>query len=265
MAAAAQQVSDTATAQNPVAVFNTLGLQTVTLTACNALGCSTVSHQVDVIDPRPAIATISVAPAQANMGQQVVLSAQASGQPPLSYSWQILEGSTPVQALSGQTAAWNTTGADVTSYSVQLSVTNASGSAQATSSVTLLAAAVPTHFYTVTPCRLLDTRMLLAPLLAAASSRAVQVAGLCGVPLTARAVAVNVTAVQPSAAGGIELYPADLLTGANTVVDFAAGAVRAASAVLPLSADGLGRLAAVTTQTSGQVQMLIDVSGYFAP
>jgi PKD repeat protein len=257
------------TAQNPVVQFTTPGPHTVTLTVCNTAGCSTISQQVNVLNPMPAVGSAAAVPAQVYVGQPIHLSGQASGQPPLTYSWQILQvsaqgGSTPVQALSGQALTWSTPGLPAGNYSVQLTVSNASGSATVSVPVTLLAV-VPNHFYTVTPCRLLDTRTTLTPLLAGAAARLIPVAGVCGIPLGARAVAINLTAVSATAAGAISVYPADYPSGFNNTIDFNTGGVRACGAVLPLSSDGLGELAATAVLTSGQVQLVIDVSGYFGP
>ena len=58
-----------------------------------------------------------------------------------------------------------------------------------------LVAARGTDFYTVTPCRMLDTRAG-APL-ASGVPLLVSAAGACGIPANARAVAVNVTTIAP--------------------------------------------------------------------
>ena len=67
-------------------------------------------------------------------------------------------------------------------------------------------------FFTLTPCRALDTRQPVGPqggpALAAGAQRAVTLAGFCGLPATAVAVAVNLTVVAP-AAGDIRLFPRD--------------------------------------------------------
>src|SRR6185436_10305970 len=53
-------------------------------------------------------------------------------------------------------------------------------------------------FYAVPPCRLLDTRITLAPLAANTVREVVLAGGACGVPADAGAVVLNVTAVAPS-------------------------------------------------------------------
>src|SRR5215213_7553850 len=61
-------------------------------------------------------------------------------------------------------------------------------------------------FYTVTPCRILDTRFD-GPAWASGTVRVVQVTGRCGIPSDAVAVSLNITAVLPSTAGHITLWP----------------------------------------------------------
>jgi hypothetical protein len=55
-------------------------------------------------------------------------------------------------------------------------------------------------FYTVTPCRLFDTRQT-GPALGANTVRTFDAGGVCGIPLTARAVTVNITSVAPHTRG----------------------------------------------------------------
>jgi hypothetical protein len=57
-------------------------------------------------------------------------------------------------------------------------------------------------------------------------------------------VAAHATVVQPSAAGFVSLWPADYPHGMVSAVNFAAGATRGNSLVLPLSTDGAARLKA---------------------
>jgi peptidase M23-like protein/Kelch motif protein len=118
----------------------------------------------------------------------------------------------------------------------------------------------PLEFYTTTPCRIVDTRPGHMPLLPGAL-RTFAVAGVCGIPPNARAVSLNVTAVGPTAGGQITLFPADQAVPSTSTVNFGTGQTRANNAVLGLSADG--RLAAVFGG-SGQVDLTLDVNGYFA-
>ncbi len=261
----AAQTGGTSTRQDPVVTFTTPGVHTVTLTTCNATGCSTLTQQVTVLNPLPAIASQSAVPAQVFVGQPIFLAGQATGQPALGYSWQLLQGATQVQALSGQNVTWNTGGLAAGTYSVQMTVANTAGTISASVPVVLLPV-TGTNFYTVTPCRALDTRVLASPLIAGAAPRILPIVGTCGVPAGARAVAVNITAVTATNGGYVAVFPGDYPQAPVSSVSFASGITQADFAVLPLSSDGLGDLAALASMSgAGQVDLLLDISGYFGP
>ena len=122
-------------------------------------------------------------------------------------------------------------------------------------------------FFSLNPCRVLDTRgaanslSLGGPPLAAGTERQVRMLGLCGVPATAQAVSVNLTVTAPTTAGNLRLYPAGAQLPETSTINYAAGQTRANSAVVALSATG--DLAIRSTQQSGVVQLVLDVNGYF--
>lgn len=125
----------------------------------------------------------------------------------------------------------------------------------------------PYQFHTLTPCRLLDTRQADGPYGGPAvppqSQRAVVATGRCGIPATARALAANVTVVQPPQAGSFVFFPADdAVPNANTI-SFVAGQVRANNAVIALASSGSGALAFFNSAPSLSAHLLIDVSGWF--
>jgi hypothetical protein len=112
-------------------------------------------------------------------------------------------------------------------------------------------------FFTVVPCRTVDTRSGGGPV-AAGADRTFAIAGRCGVPTTARAVSLNVTVTQPTQAGNVRLFPAG-------------GPCRSpppqlrrrsdpANTVTGLSDDG--RLT-VRCAPSGSTHLILDVNGYF--
>ena len=115
-------------------------------------------------------------------------------------------------------------------------------------------------FFTVTPCRLVDTRD--SSPLASDVPAVLTVQGNCGVPATARAVALNVTVVGPTAQGNLTLYPSDQPRPASSTLNFSAGQLRANSAVIALGADGKLKIYPFLLG-SGSVDMLLDVAGYF--
>ncbi len=126
----------------------------------------------------------------------------------------------------------------------------------------------PTEFYTVTPCRLVDTRNPESPTggpaLAAGSIRSFPVTGgVCGIPSTASAVSVNLTAVGAAAPGHLILYPGDAVNGPLVSnVNFTTGVTRANNAVVPLATDGTGAIK-VKNGSVGAVHFVLDVNGYF--
>jgi hypothetical protein len=117
-------------------------------------------------------------------------------------------------------------------------------------------------FYTVEPCRILDTRSGSGPLTSGATV-AFAVAGTCGIPNDARAVFLNVTAVAPTGLGYLTLFPSDATPPSTSTVTFITGVVRSNNSILLLSSDN-GSLA-VRSQVggNGQVHVVVDVSGYF--
>jgi hypothetical protein len=124
-----------------------------------------------------------------------------------------------------------------------------------------------TSLYTLPPCRLIDTRnpagAYAGPPLAAAATRTFDLAGRCGIPATAMAVAANITVLAASAAGDLRAFPGKTPPPNASVLNFSAGQTRANNAVLPLSADGNATLALHADLTGGAVQVVVDVSGYF--
>ncbi|MDL1948463.1 hypothetical protein FBQ97_01430 [Acidobacteria bacterium ACD] len=124
----------------------------------------------------------------------------------------------------------------------------------------------PSRLHTLAPCRLLDTRGAAGPFggpaLPPGSIRLFLLAGRCGVPPSARALSVNLTAVLPAAAGWLGLRPAAATPPAPTsVLNFAPLRVRANNAVVSLSGDG-GALA-VVSGSPGAVDVILDVNGWF--
>jgi hypothetical protein len=125
--------------------------------------------------------------------------------------------------------------------------------------VTTCPAATPLGFYTITPCRVFDTRAG-APLTAGA--RRFQVTGQCGVPVGARAVSANLTIVSPQAQGYVTVYPGDAPLPATSTLNFSPGQVRANSAMLSLAGDGTGTIQ-VYSAITGTADLVLDVNGYF--
>ncbi|MDP9121842.1 MAG: PKD domain-containing protein [Acidobacteriota bacterium] len=250
--------------QNVTATFATPGSKDVALTVCNRLGCQTVHQTVTVLDPRPVITSATASRVAAESGQVVQLTGTGAGQPPLAFSWQLLLGGAGLATLPGSSPYLDTTGLLPGAYTVQLSIQNASGTAQASVPLAVVANQ-PANFYTVTPCRVLDTRAG-QPVLSGAAPLAINVlAAGCGIPVNARAVAANLTVVGPTGQGYLTLFPGNYPMPATSSLSFKAGVTRANSAVQELATDGSSTLAAIASVAgAGSLHLLVDVSGYFA-
>ena len=117
-------------------------------------------------------------------------------------------------------------------------------------------------FYTLSPCRLVDTRGVSAPALAAGAARTFAGAGVCGVPAGAKALSLNVTVVPTSAAGNVVAYPGNLAAPTTSTVNFAASQTRANFAIVGLATNGAGTFA-VKNRAAAAVDVVVDVAGYF--
>jgi uncharacterized repeat protein (TIGR01451 family) len=122
--------------------------------------------------------------------------------------------------------------------------------------------APPMTFYTLAPCRLIDTR---APSsdgpLAAGILRSIYPYSQCNIPFTARALAVSVTVTEPTTSGHVKLYPWGIPVPNISTLSYGAGQTRGSNAVVSLTY-GSG-LSARITQPSGTAHVIIDVFGYF--
>jgi hypothetical protein len=122
-----------------------------------------------------------------------------------------------------------------------------------------------TGFYALAPCRALDTRNPSGPFagqpLAAREERSIVIAGKCGVPSAARAIAVNLTATSATAAGYVRMYAAHTPAPQTSALNFQAGQTRANNAIVSLG--GSGDVALYSGQPSGSVHVVVDVTGYF--
>jgi hypothetical protein len=131
----------------------------------------------------------------------------------------------------------------------------------------IAASAGPGKLYTVTPCRVLDTRNANGPFggppLPPGGQRVITVAGRCGIPATAKAVAVNVTVVGAPQTGLVVFFPGNAQVPNTSTLSFSTGQTRANNAVLMLASSGTGTLAVKNTTSSLPLQLILDVSGYF--
>ncbi|MGH9366467.1 MAG: hypothetical protein ACRD3M_02175 [Thermoanaerobaculia bacterium] len=125
--------------------------------------------------------------------------------------------------------------------------------------------AINAPFFSLSPCRLVDTRNpdgpLGGPVLQAGSSRSFVAAGQCGIPATARAISVNVTVTQPATAGHLTVFPNGSDVPSTSTINYGANQTRANNAIVLLGPSG--DFAVLCGQTSGTAHLVVDVNGYF--
>jgi hypothetical protein len=122
-------------------------------------------------------------------------------------------------------------------------------------------------FYTLAPCRLLDTRKPSgpygAPAIAPGSPRAVVASGQCGIPAAAKVLSVNVTVAGAAQTGYLRLYAADASAPATSTINFGTGQTRANNAIVTLASSGSGGFVVQNGAPSQPIQVVVDVNGYF--
>jgi hypothetical protein len=123
----------------------------------------------------------------------------------------------------------------------------------------------PLDFHTLPPCRLLDTRQPYGaaggPALPVTIPRVFVAKNLCGIPPTAKALAVNLTVVNPPGSGYVRLFPGNSDPTTTSAVTYSTGQTRSNNAVVPLSSSGSGAIS-LQSSTPG-VHVVLDVMGYF--
>lgn len=119
-------------------------------------------------------------------------------------------------------------------------------------------------FFTVPPCRVMDTRLTGGPFTDGEIRTYPLVDEIvdCGVSATASAVSLNITVAEATGNGDFNVYANGItpVDGA-TILPFFAGKNRANNAVVALSA--LGQLVAEANLDGGTAQLIIDVNGFF--
>jgi cell division septation protein DedD len=120
-------------------------------------------------------------------------------------------------------------------------------------------------YNTLAPCRIVDTRNAPGPQggpsLAAGSTRTFPVAGICGVPLSAKAVTVNLAVINPTALGHLTLYPAGGILPLASTINFRSGIIRGNNAIITLGTGG--QVSVFNGMASGSTDFVLDVSGWF--
>jgi hypothetical protein len=130
----------------------------------------------------------------------------------------------------------------------------------------------PLSFYSITPCRIVDTRgptgVTGGPALAAAATRNFPIRGFCGIPSTAKAAVFNFAAIQPGQNGNLVVtpYPMPNPIPSISVLSYNAGEFAIANgAIVPLglSTFDISVYVNVAPGSTAPVHLVIDATGYF--
>ncbi|MES1240365.1 MAG: PKD domain-containing protein [Acidobacteriota bacterium] len=181
-----------------------------------------------------------------------------------SYSWSFGD------STSGSGVTTSHTFPNTGAYAVALTVTDTSGLQASTSKKVSVTNEIPVaaeSFFTVPPCRIADTQATTP--LTNGVQRTFQVAGLCGIPASAKAVSFNVTVVSPTGSGHLIFFPGNQTSGPFThaTINFdPANSPRANNAILRLATNGAGSINLLpgVAASPGQVHVILDVYGYFS-
>jgi hypothetical protein len=129
----------------------------------------------------------------------------------------------------------------------------------------------PFQFFSLTPCRVADTRNAAGvnggPAITVLTTRTFRIQGNCGVPVGAKAVTLNVTVVQPGEAGWLGLYPSATNFSGTSTINFNMGEFAIANgAIVPLSpaTNDISVLwGNYSSNRSTTTNVILDVTGYF--
>jgi uncharacterized repeat protein (TIGR03803 family) len=120
------------------------------------------------------------------------------------------------------------------------------------------------QFYSLTPCRVLDTRnpggTFGGPTIAGGTSRSFPIpASTCGVPAAAAAYSFNTTVVPSGSLGYLTAWPTGSTQPFVSTLNSLDGTILANAAIVPAGTAG-----AVSFFASNTTDLIVDINGYFA-
>jgi len=120
-------------------------------------------------------------------------------------------------------------------------------------------------YYALSPCRVVDTRQPAAvnggPKFGENSRRIFQIRGLCGVPVAAKAVWINVTVVNVTSSSWITMWPSNTPMPLASTINFDQYEwSRANGTIMALGTDPLDLS---VYNANGTVDVIIDLLGYY--
>ena len=235
-----------------------------------ATGCTTQrGYALSVGCPAPPVPLVLTAPASVPAGSPC-RTASVPSRAGSTYSWTIGNGT--ITAGQGTSSITFTAGSAGTPVTLSVAETNAAlcPSAPGTASIPVLPIGEgSTLFYTIPPCRIVDTRgsdgpfggPALAPWSIPGRTFLLP-EGTCGVPAGVSAVSANMVVIGPGAPGFLLAGPPGGTAIGASAVDFSAGQTRSNNVFLRLAPDGSGGVQ-VQSWSSAPAHFVLDLNGYF--
>jgi hypothetical protein len=199
----------------------------------------------------------------------VTLSGAASGTTTINLSSDLAAATVPasVNITTGLSSANFTVTTSTVSVTAPALITAMLGS-NSQSFPVILTPSAGLAFYPLTPCRIVDTRVGFGfsgsfgpPSLVAEATRSFPVQQTCGVPDTAQAYSLNITAMPHGAPlGYLTAWPTGLAAPSVSTLNSPAGIVVANAAIVSAGTSG-----AINLLASTATDVLVDIDGYFAP
>ena len=255
----------TSQVQNPtisnVLVANS-GSYAVTVTVS---GCSSSPGTTNVVvNPLPAVPFVT-APSIVGAGSPN-RTASVPAHAGSTYSWTIGNGT--ITGGQGTSQITFTAGTAGTPLTLSVTETNASGclSAPGSAAITVEPFGSAAIFYTLPPCRVIDTRTqtgpLGAPSLQPGATRMFDMStNPCGIPAGAAAISANVTVTNVRSSGELVVFPADATRPDTSTLSFTTGRTRANNAIVFFASTG--EAFSIFDDSTGTVDLVLDVNGYF--
>jgi hypothetical protein len=210
--------------------------------------------------------------------QLTPLAGATLGPGPVVFSWEAVAGATSYLVRVGTSPGGNdlfteqTTGTSVTIgglpsdgralYVTVLAMVGGSYSAAVSGTYTASNSS-PLQFVPVAPCRVADTRNAAGPLggpsLSSGATRDFPVtSSACGIPASARAYSLNVTAVPRGALGYLSAWPAGTSRPLVSTLNSVDGRIKANAAVVSAGSGG-----AISVYATDAADVVLDINGYF--
>jgi hypothetical protein len=258
--------SSTTGSSIPIGIVNTSGV----LPNGTALTVSGAGGTITVDNPVPSINSLSPSSATAGTG---AFTLTVNGTGFVNGAAVLWNGSSRTTTFGGATQLHaSITAADMASPLIaQVAVVNpAPGggiSANALFAVNNPPSNPALQFVPVVPCRVMDTRVSSytgpfgPPSLAANSIRSLPIpSGSCGIPASAQAYSLNITAVPISGLGFLTAWPTGQPQPVASTLNSLDGSIVANGVILPAGTGG-----AIDVYASDQTDLLVDINGYFIP